>query len=148
MNEQELKEIRERAEKATPGRWYWHGYKRNKSMYLLSTSNGHQVVMDFDRWGMHGAIPRFRVDGIMHRAEKFIIPRQDHKPDGEFYELDHPDADFIAHARTDIPKLLDEVERLRKQLKRIADCTIFSADAAEEMANQARLVLGDHHEAR
>jgi hypothetical protein len=33
------------------------------------------------------------------------------------------DQDFIAHARTDVPRLLDEIEYLRQELKRAHEAT-------------------------
>lgn len=37
----------------------------------------------------------------------------------EMYRKEAEDAEFIAHARTDIPKLLAEIERLRKFEKKV-----------------------------
>lgn len=44
---------------------------------------------------------------------------------GDRYEKQEDDSAFCAHARTDMPRLLDEVDRLRAELKR-ADDTIHS----------------------
>lgn len=45
------------------------------------------------------------------------------KADCGVYPPEKEDADFIAHAREDIPKLLAEVERLRKQVAELdAEC--------------------------
>jgi hypothetical protein len=79
----DLEAIKARADAATPGPWFTeYGYKLAKVM--TKTAKGHGRVMLAQDW-----IPRQGVDG----------PLQD-------------DAEFIAHARTDIPLLLAEVERL------------------------------------
>lgn len=38
-----------------------------------------------------------------------------------FYHVSNRDAEFVCHAREDVPKLLREVERLRQLLKRQVD---------------------------
>jgi hypothetical protein len=49
---------------------------------------------------------------------------------GILWQRDHdrakPHLDFIAHARQDIPALLDEVERLRKIVSRMNDYLLFT----------------------
>src|SRR6476661_1436555 len=41
------------------------------------------------------------------------------------YETHILNAEFIAHARTDIPKLLDEIEKLREALKYYSDRKVY-----------------------
>lgn len=105
-----IEEIRARCEAATPGPWYWDVIDSCKCIALESAR---WKVMDFARYGMNGAAPRFLVDGIMERADTLLksIPGKEHHRGFDNY-IDHPDAAFIAHARTDIPALLAEVERL------------------------------------
>lgn len=79
MTQRELDEIRERAEKATPGAW----------------EVGHASI-----WA--------RINGALTRIFAICGSRK--------WE---PDAQFIAHARTDIPALLSEADRLRDENERL-----------------------------
>lgn len=47
-------------EKHTPGPWAWFGNASSHSLYLATTHSGRRYVMDFTRWGMRGAQPRFQ----------------------------------------------------------------------------------------
>ena len=87
-----LAEIRARAEKATPGPWKWH------------TSNSWRRLKRDDR-------------GISQSVSEPFVARDGH-PD---LDINEPDMQFIAHARTDIPFLLAEIERLRAQVRRYAE---------------------------
>ncbi|MFU0504163.1 hypothetical protein [Pseudaminobacter sp. NGMCC 1.201702] len=44
----------------TPGPWAWFGNASSNHVYLATTHSGRRYVMDFVRWGMHGAQPRFQ----------------------------------------------------------------------------------------
>lgn len=83
MTEQELQEIRERADKATSGPW-----EKNKNG---NVGNGIYTLF-------------YNYCGSIH------------------------DAEFIAHAREDIPKLMDEVERLKQDLDKTAKHCSFLND--------------------
>ena len=108
MTEQELEAIRQRAEQATPGPWFWDTNRRHRSIMLKAHQNGGTCIMDFTRWGMHSAQPRINDNsdlfgGILRTMEEY-----------DKSELANPNADFIAHARQDIPDLLAEVKRLNE----------------------------------
>ena len=111
MTDQELNEIKERCDKATPGEWFWDVINAHKDIALESRR---YKVMDFVRYGTQSASPRFRVNGIMERADTLSvsIPGMEHHRGFDDY-INHPDADFIAHSRTDVPALLAEIERLK-----------------------------------
>lgn len=48
----------------------------------------------------------------------------------------YPDAEFIAHARQDVPKLTAEIERLRQALAEISDINEYaSGNVAREALN-------------
>lgn len=90
MDDLNLEEIEARANAATDGPWW--AWDRGVGWHIaLGTPK------DVDDWGhpSHLLPEGFRTD----------ISRQ-------------ADAEFIAHARTDIPKLIEEVRRLRTQLKK------------------------------
>lgn len=51
------------APKHTPGPWQWFGNANSNacpSVYLATVHGGRRYVMDFVRWGMRGAQPRFQ----------------------------------------------------------------------------------------
>ena len=70
-----------------------------------------EFVMQFERYGMAGAAPRFQVNHRMVRADEMVRYEVEYRKD--ITGIDHPDAEFIAHASTDIPDLIAEVRRLR-----------------------------------
>ena len=109
-------EIREREQKATKGPWFWNINRRAKRAELVNSKT--DIVIDFVRWGMRGAIPRFNIDGIMWAANHMAWnwPNRDHHSEWA-QKIVTPDADFIAHAREDVPYLLDKVARLRRELE-------------------------------
>lgn len=101
--------LRALAEAARPGPWAWYGNTRMTDVYLATVRGGRNYVMDFVRWGMRGAQPRFNVGGIMRTTKELAA--------GECFAIDHPDAAFIAAMDpTTILALLDEVERLNDAL--------------------------------
>ena len=116
-----LDEIEQKLKATTPGPWYWRGVKKLHDVALLSTKNGHQTVMDFVRWGMSGAGPRFKMDGVLERIETLASPRQAHRPDGEFYHINHPDAEFIASSPEMVAKLIAAVREMENQLEEVQE---------------------------
>jgi hypothetical protein len=85
---EELQEMKRRCEKATPGRWFW----------WLSTADYPERL--------HGGDEGATIMRPLHRTH-------DSADDG-FLSFDNEhDQDFIAHARTDLPRCIAEIERLR-----------------------------------
>ena len=76
--------------------------------------------MDFVRWGMQDAQPRFNKGRLMENAVEFFKPRQDHH---KTFDLDvcHPDAQFIAAARTALPEALEQLEWHEINQKQLED---------------------------
>lgn len=103
-----LAAIKERAEAATPGPWGFRGNKDAQQITLFRLRAWGDVVMDFRRWGMQSAQPRFVTNGIIRKPQWVMGP--DHHP-WEIVGIDHPDARFIEHSRSDIDFLLGEVAR-------------------------------------
>lgn len=96
MNEEELKAIEERANKATRGPW------------------------NFDlRVGCVGVYPGEQISCFSYADTKtFIFYRHGICDDTGIWhvgEQDKHDALYIAHARTDIPRLIAEVRRLQEE---------------------------------
>jgi len=106
MTDDELKAIKDRCEKATPGPWYPVATDDECSM------NARYVGTNSRGWPRHDQ----QVGMNGERAEETIAitllqyPRVADVADERWDE----NADFIAHAREDIPKLIAEVERLKQ----------------------------------
>ncbi len=122
-SQQRIDEIRARAADATPGPWLWKGNTESFRIELISRAPGIWTVMSFERWGMRDAQPYFLGDDrFLHSVKDFVVyqvcPDCESKDDPrvyrqDFFEINHPDARFIAHAREDIDVLLAEIDRLR-----------------------------------
>ena len=122
MSTDRFEEIKARADAATPGPWAWFGNTDVRDMRLSTVHSGRLTIMDFVRWGMSFAAPRFAVDGILHRADEFpiyaVCRTATSRKDQRVYRADiagirNPDAAFIANSRADVEWLIGEVERLR-----------------------------------
>ncbi len=85
MNKQELDAIRERCEKATPGPWKW-----DRLNFILSEEG--MMVAEVRGWGHLTSIKKL--------------------PENEAFRQQENNGLLIAHARTDIPLLLAEIDRL------------------------------------
>lgn len=118
MDEQELKRVEGRWNAASAGKWFWDVNPKCHQV-TLETSK-HMIVMDFVRWGMGSAAPRFRVDGLMQRAEVLSepIPGREHHAHWERL-INHPDAIAIQNAPEDVRQLIAEVRRLRAENERL-----------------------------
>ncbi len=130
MSRPDIAAIRQRAADATPGPWSWQGNVENWTIRLATYNrrpgHGESTVMDFVRWGMKGAVPRFQNEhSFMDKAGDDPMPVYEVCPNatsrdeacvyrGDFFELRHPDAVFIASARQDIDDLLAYVEELEQ----------------------------------
>ena len=130
-------EIKARRDAATPGPWGWFGNTEVRHIYLATKQWGRQIVMDFGRWGMQSAQPRFVTGrkvtsnpqgmrdftcGLMTDADDLaryeVAPNATSRKDPEVYRADitgfrSDDATFIEHSRADVEWLIGEVERLR-----------------------------------
>lgn len=138
-----LAEIREREQAATPGPWDWYGNTDCQEISLATRGLGRSYVMRFARWGMRNAKPVFAVGrqwgphpdhgeleihphGTLTGADALAVyevcPSATDRGDARVYRGDltairHPDAEFIARAREDIPRLLAIVGELQHELR-------------------------------
>lgn len=124
MSEQQLAEILARANAATAGPWKWSGNTEVRDMRLQAQHHGGLTVMDFVRWGMQDACPRFARNWVMYRADEMVeyqvhqlgwVDKSEPPYRADISGIDHPDARFIAAAREDVPELVAEVQRLRAE---------------------------------
>lgn len=109
MTEEEFEEIKAREAKATSGPWV----RKNHEVYPAEKPAGERDL--------------YRIAVCEHPYRKL---------DSRHGE---PDADFIAHARTDIPKLFSLIEYLQKQLARCSDDNV-------ELSRQRMELQGDKRE--
>lgn len=126
MTDTELQEIRDRCEKAAPGPWKWEG--ENGPVYLCNDhdQNGNpegfilSCEYNFGVDGLWMVYGEYGPDGTWTIGDPSRLPEIVRRNGLERrVGDDRPslvNADFIAHARADIPKLLAEVERLRMML--------------------------------
>jgi hypothetical protein len=119
-----LAEIRAARAATSPGPWRWSGNTATQQMSLTCwvPGWGRTTVMDFVRWGMRGAQPRFRGGSIMHKGSDLAVWEVNRAAidpaDPSLYRHDvvglrSPDAAFIADAPGYVDDLLAEVDRLR-----------------------------------
>jgi len=132
MTGEELEAIEAREKAATPGPWVWEIRAATRQAYLWTTHSGRYYVMGFQRWGMNSAAPTFQVyekcqgpvdergSKGMFRADSLTksLPGKEYNVGYDDY-LDHPDAEFIAHARQDIPALIAENKRLSAEVESV-----------------------------
>lgn len=88
----------------TPGPWRWELNTKHHEVRLCGAAGYDLNVLDFVRWGMSGAAPRFRTEAggapqVMVRAESFgvVVPGREHHAEW-FKTVSHPDAALIAAA--------------------------------------------------
>lgn len=88
LTAQDLRSIRERADRATPGPWCVAGSPRD---FVIAKHGGSERCSDNPVvWADDDCLSGSTVD-----------------------------AEFIAHARADVPRLADEVDRLRQVVRRV-----------------------------
>lgn len=116
----------------TPGPWRWEFNASSKDVSLVGGRIRYDVtVMDFTRWGMGGAVPRFVEPTDIPNGLQLLHKLSDRKdwiapfPDREHHadwcaQVTHPDARWMQEAAPDrITRLLDELQRLRAENERL-----------------------------
>ncbi len=103
MADAELAEIRERTEAATPGPWFVRFLDDDYAANLVAVSTVADSGNEGPRWPDFNG--RELVAGTLIQCPIPYVGIEDTKWD--------ENAKFIAHSRTDIPRLLDEIRRLQ-----------------------------------
>ena len=106
----------------TPGPWRWELNRKHRGIKLAGgVPRFDLTVVDFVRWGMSSAVPRFREPDrdrldIMHRAHEradWSAPFEGREHHADWCaNVTHPDAQLIAAAPTLFAALRDVVEDL------------------------------------
>jgi hypothetical protein len=81
----------------TPGPWTWEVHPTAKRVQIVGRG---LTVMDFVRWGMTGAAPRFLSrEHLLDRADELlqVVPGREHHAHWH-QTINHPDARLIATA--------------------------------------------------
>lgn len=119
--------------KGTQGPWRWELHEKGKQLNLTGTGdfgNYDNIVMDFERWGMQSAQPRFNNAGFLESSINFSFVVKDREHHQSWFKgINHPDANLIAAA----PDLLEACIRL------VNDVTIGSENY--EAYNLARAAI-------
>lgn len=126
---------------ATPGPWVWRGNVDSQAL-RLSTESGpwRYTVMDFARWGMQNAAPRFREDGVMVRADERVMFEVNHTATkrtdrgvyrGDIIDVRHTDARFIACSRTIVSALLERITQLEERIAEMASTESYLGQTGE-----------------
>jgi hypothetical protein len=102
LTDGDLREIASRCEAATPGPWMVRQFDDDHAMGLVAVTAGNDDA-DETRW------PHFDVESIVCMT-LLQYPRMVDIKDQRWQE----NATFISQARTDIPMLLAEINRLRE----------------------------------
>jgi len=124
MTDKELDEIEQRADRATPGPWYWREGKHTADKKTSDAGGLHtktsveSFTPDGRRFDNDNVIfPAAKVGGEPYWVEKFSHATKSGKPTLSLaldcFGKDY-DKEFIAHAREDVPALIAEIHRLRK----------------------------------
>lgn len=136
------------ARAARSGPWQWYGNTKTYEVYLSTVHGGRVFVMDFTRWGMRGAQPRFQIDhrmvelGELGSYEHPLGPTFEVPYRRQFTGIGHPDATHIAANSPDVTLAL--TARIRELEAALVECADMLAgedvDPDEQAANLFRAV--------
>ena len=148
--------------KHTPGPWRWEFNAEHKRLHLVGGRPQYDLsIMDFDRWGMSGAVATLRdtsEDGmnIMHRLcdrPDWIAPFPGRAHHASWCsDVTHPDMRLIATANPSI--ILSLIDRLKKaeaelerERMRLAACGVVAMADTPESAAKAQEMRDEYRSA-
>lgn len=115
LDHERSRSMEDRYSGATPGPWMWHGSSRKT--WLCTEHSGRLLILDVEHRPVAQPSLRLRTPNcVMRRLQEFARP--DHN--GEFFEVDHPDARLIADAWR-LPALERDLAAARAALRACAD---------------------------
>ena len=105
--------------KGTCAPWRWELNENSKDVILCGGKPTYDsTVMDFVRYGMGGAAPRFKIEvapalGIMQRCELFGVEVKGREHHSKWFKaIDHPDANLISAAPDLLQAAIDFIEKV------------------------------------
>jgi hypothetical protein len=101
---EQLAEIKERAEKATPGPWIW----------------SFQIEPDIPSYPLYEDS-----DGLLSASKQITVLDASAGEMSGFIDIREEDREFICCARQDIPALLEHIEELEKQVQLQKNLTAY-----------------------
>lgn len=108
MDRPNIKQIRDRCDRATEGPWAWNSPYEKSNGYVVG------IAVNLANEFLEGKVddPDDMVDNILeyHEYQAYI-------GEHEASTCNYNDPAFISHARADVPKLLDWITKLESQLK-------------------------------
>lgn len=113
--------------KGTPAPWKWELHTVGNQLTLIG--HGSNYVMDFTRWGMKSAQPRFNCGGFMKNAVELgeVVKGREHHANW-YKDIKHPDAQLIAAA----PELLEACIKCRELIQAMADRGAYPIELLQE----------------
>ena len=130
LSDEALPQLRKLAEAATFGRWRWFGDTDSKQIYLATQHAGRVFVMDFVRYGMQSAQPRFQdpEQHLMFKAHDLVeyevcpdagADRKDKRVyRATIGRINNPDAIYIEEfSPYTAIQLLDKIEALQQKVR-------------------------------
>lgn len=141
MTTAQLREIEERALAANPGPWWWTVNKTSHIVELRGKGPcGCNTVLQPIRWGMQRASLQFIVNGLLVPCQELSepIPGREHHADWA-QQIVHPDAAFIAAARTDIPALIAHIREMQTEKRTTVKSLLSLIDFLDQVPNYSHL---------
>jgi hypothetical protein len=109
ISDNELEEILLRASRATPGPWFGHAtddFDWSNALYI-STTQGLDLSTHDEKKGMSDGDPNQAPPSTVVAITLLQAPRLC------LSDAFEENTEFIAHARSDIPRLIEEIKRLK-----------------------------------
>ncbi|ATW60863.1 hypothetical protein SEA_BENTHERDUNTHAT_93 [Gordonia phage BENtherdunthat] len=122
MSELDLDAIEARARAATPGPWEFHDEDIHRNPWVTR-----KIVRDNEPY---------------HELNVLKVRMARHARDECCWPPTSTDAEFIAHARTDVPALVSRVRELEAIIRRVAEYTV-SDRTIIRVAGELQDILGD-----